>query len=124
MHAITELPDESSVCSPKFLNHPAYRCLRVGDIGGFHRYRSEEDVVDLTNADLRGIDLRKADLRNVVLRGAYLKDADLRGQDLRHHDLEGCSLRNAKIGGVFFPENIRPEEVIMSVQHGTRIRVT
>lgn len=124
MNTITEQPEASSACTPKFLNHPAYRCLRVGDVAGFHRYGNEEETVDLAGADLRGVDLRKADLRKVILRGAYLKDADLRGQDLREHDLDGCSLRNAKIGGVFFPDNIRAEEIIMSVQHGTRIRTT
>ncbi|HTN76676.1 MAG TPA: pentapeptide repeat-containing protein [Pirellulaceae bacterium] len=124
MNTITEEPEVTTACTPRFVQHPAYRCLRVGDIAGFHRYGNEDEVVDLSGADLRGIDLRKADLRKTILRGAYLKDADLRGQDLRHVDLEGCSIRNAKVGGVYFPANIRSEEIVMSLQHGTRLRTT
>jgi hypothetical protein len=120
---ITPPAEATAANAPRFVNHPAYRCLRVGDVAGFHRY-SSEGIVDLSNADLRGVDLRKADLSNVVLRGAYLKDADLRGQDLRQVDIEGCSIRNAKVGGAYFPYNVRPEEVLMSVSHGTRIRTS
>lgn len=126
MSTITELPTSGTAagtqCTPRFVNHPAYRCLRVGDVAGFHHYANEEDVVDFSFSDLRSVDLRKVDLRKVIIRGAYLKEADLRGQDLRQHDLEGCSLRNAKVGGVYFPDNIRSEEVLMSLQFGTRLR--
>jgi|SRR5690606_14099790 len=124
MQTINELPEASTVCQPRFVNHPAYRCLRVGDIAGFNRYTNEEEMVDFSGADLRGVDLRKADLRKLVLRGAYLKEADLRGQDLRGHDLEGCSFRSAKVGGVYFPDNVRAEEVLMSLQYGTRLRTS
>lgn len=123
MSTIVEAPEHGTQSTPRFINSAAYRCLRVGDIAGFHHYSSEDEVVDLSDADLRSVDLRKVDLTRVLLRGAYLKEADLRGQDLRNHDLEGCSLRNAKVGGVYFPENVRSEELLMSLQHGTRIRV-
>src|SRR5688500_3231478 len=122
MHTITAEPEITTATTPRFVNHPAYRCLRVGDVAGFHRYVSDSESVDFCGADLRGVDLRKTDLTKVILRDAYLKDADLRGQDLRQVDLEGCSLRNAKVGGVFFPANIRADEILMSLQHGTRIR--
>lgn len=122
MNSITQPCESTTACTPHPIDHSAYRCLRIGDIAGFNHYGDEEEEVDLTGADLRGVDLRKADLRRVILRGAYLKDADLRGQDLRHLDLAGCSIRNAKVGGVFFPASIRAEEIIMSLQHGTRLR--
>ena len=122
MSTITETPVVGTQCTPRFINSPAYRCLRVGDIAGFHHYTNEDETVDLAHADLSSVDLRKVDMRKVVLRGSYLKDADLRGQDLRAHDLEGCSLRNAKVGGVYFPDNVRAEEVLMSLQFGTRLR--
>ncbi len=123
MTTITETPEAGTQCTPRFINSPAYRCLRVADIAGFHHYSGEGETVDLANADLRSVDLRKVDLTKVILRGAYLKEADLRGQDLREHDLEGCSLRHAKVGGVYFPENVRADELLMSLQFGTRIRV-
>jgi hypothetical protein len=122
MSTITETPEVGTATTPRFINHPAYRCLRVGDVAGFHHYTGEDETVDLAHADLRSVDLRKVDLRRVILRGAYLKEADLRGQDLRAHDLEGCSLRNAKVGGAYFPDSLRAEEVLMSLQFGTRLR--
>ena len=123
MNIITETLEVGTQCVPRFINSPAYRCLRVGDIAGFHHYSAEGETVDLADADLSGVDLRKVDLRRVILRGSYLKEADLRGQDLREHNIEGCSLRDAKVGGVYFPENIRAEELLMSLQFGTRVRV-
>lgn len=123
MTTMTESLEHSTQSTPRFINSPAYRCLRVGDIAGFHHYSSEDETVDLSNADLRSVDLRKVDLTKVVLRGAYLKEADLRGQDLRQHDLEGCSLRHAKVGGVYFAENLRPDELLMSLNFGTRLRL-
>lgn len=122
MSTLTEPVEHGTQSTPRFINSPAYRCLRVGDIAGFHHYTSEESLVDLSNADLRSVDLRKVDLSKVVLRGAYLKEADLRGQDLRQHDLEGCSLRHAKVGGVYFPDDLRAEELQMSLHFGTRLR--
>lgn len=107
---------------PRFLDDEAFRCLRAGDLAGFHQAIADRSNVDLSGSDLRSADLRRADLSKVVLRGAYLKDADLRGLDLRHLDLEGCSLHNAKIGGVFFPDNLPAAEILLSVQLGTRLR--
>lgn len=119
-----ETTDDGTICTARFINHPAYRCLRVGDVAGFHRYAELRDVLDFSHADMRSVDLRKVDLAKVILRGAYLKDADLRGQDLRQLDLEGCSLRNAKVGGVYFPENLSSNEILMSLQFGTRLRTS
>ena len=78
--------------------------------------------VDFTNANLRGLDLRKADLEKVILRDAYLRDADLRGCDLRHMELEGASFHGAKVAGAYFPAALSPEEVQLSLVHGTRVR--
>ena len=75
-----------------------------------------------SGADLRGADLRQADLKKIVLRNAYLRDADLRGQDLSHMDLSGCSLFHAKVSGCFFPADIAPEEIRLSLEFGTRMR--
>ena len=110
------------MAAPKYLEHPAYRCLRVDDVEGFHMAIINHTKVDFSDADLRGIDFREADLSNVILRGAYLRDADLRGCDLRHMDLEGASFHGAKIAGAYFPGNVSPAEIDMSVVHGTRLR--
>lgn len=109
---------------PKYLEDQAYRCLRVEDIDGYNMAIINRQEVDFSNANLRSVDLRKADLDKVILRGAYLRDADLRGCDLRHMDLEGASFHNAKVAGAFFPTNVPAAELVMSLEHGTRIRTT
>lgn len=76
----------------------------------------------LTNADLRMADLRQASLVRADLRGAYLRNADLRGVDLSEAHLHGTSIHEARISGVFFPENLAPEEISLSVSMGTRMR--
>ena len=78
--------------------------------------------IDLSGAHLRGYDLRKFQLSNANLSGAYLRGSDLRGLDLSQANLEGASLRDAKVSGVLFPKTILPEELMLSLTHGTRLR--
>lgn len=78
--------------------------------------------VDLSNAHLRGYDLRKFKLGQANLSGAYLRSSDLRGLDLSKANLEGASIREAKVSGVLFPCNLTPEEINLSLVHGTRLR--
>lgn len=110
------------MAAPLFLDHPAYRALRVDDLDGFHLAVINHTTVDFTGADLRGIDFRKADLSKIILKEAYLRDADLRGCDLRHMDLEGASFHGTKVAGAYFPANVSAAELQMSVVHGTRVR--
>lgn len=107
----------------RFPDDEAYRCLRSGEIAAYHKLVAGRTEIDFANSDLRGVDLRKVDPSNLILRGAYLRDADLRGLDLRALDLEGCSLFHAKVSGVYFPENLSPEEIRLSLETGTRLRV-
>lgn len=107
----------------RFPDDPAFKAIRVGDVEGYHRAIQGRQVIDFRGADLRGCDMRNMDLSRVLLRDAYLREADLRGCDLRKHDLEGCSIYNAKISGAFFPDNIPAEEIRLSLEYGTRMRV-
>jgi len=113
------------MAQPRFLDDPAFRCLRIGDFAGFNREAAGFKEIDFSNADLRGVDLRGiADLTKLVVRGAYMRDTDLRGLDLREWDMEGCSLYHAKISGAYFPTNLSPQEITVSVQLGTRMRTS
>ena len=56
------------------------------------------------------------------LRGAYCKGVDLRGVDLSEAKLEGASFHLARISGAYFPKNVSAEELMMSLDLGTRIR--
>ncbi len=107
---------------PLFVDDPAFKALRAGDLDGFHRLIQDREVVDFSDADLRATDFRKVDLSKLVLRNAYLRDADFRGCDLRHIDLEGASVHNARIAGVYFQKNLPSREIRMSLRHGTRMR--
>lgn len=108
---------------PKFLEDEAFRCLRTGDIEGFRRAVEGRKTIDLSGTDLRGTDFRNIDMSKMVLRDAYLRDADFRGCDLRQTNLEGASLHSARIAGAYFPAKITPDELELSIQHGTRLRV-
>jgi uncharacterized protein YjbI with pentapeptide repeats len=56
------------------------------------------------------------------LANADLRMADLRGLDRSEADLHGASRHEARISGVFFPANLAPEEIRLSVLLGTRMR--
>lgn len=107
---------------PVFLDDPAFKALRVGNLEEYHRLIKDRDVVDFSNANLHATDFHKADISKIILRDAYLRDADFRGCDLRHIDFEGASIHNAKIAGAYFPNNLAASEIRMSLKHGTRMR--
>ena len=92
-------------------------------IDAFNRYaEANGGVVDLSNAHLRAYDLRKCKLRKANLTGAYMRASDLRSVDLSEANLDGASIKEAKVSGVSFPRNLSPQELMMSLAHGTRLR--
>ena len=99
-----------------------YQLLLREDIIGLNKRKTEGQGCDLVGVDLRGVDLRGLDASGVDLRDAYMRKADLRGIDRRETQLEGASLMSAKISGTYFPDTLHPREVVMSVEHGTRLR--
>lgn len=105
-------------------NLQMFDMLIDGNIDRFNDERAKGTLPDFTKKNLRGIDMRRADLSGVSLHDAILSHADIRGLDLHDCDMEGASMKDAKISGVFFPENLAPQEIMMSVQFGTRMRVS
>jgi len=98
--------------------------LREGNIEEFNReVEKSNDRVDLENCNLRGLDLRETNLKRANLKNSYLKMADLRGVDLSEALLEGASINKARISGVYFPKELSAEEILLSVEHGTRLRI-
>lgn len=113
------------MAQPRFPDDPAFKSLRLSDFEAFNRHVAGQKLVDFSNADLRGVDFRGvADLNKINVRGSYMRDTDLRGLDVRNWDMEGCSLYHAKISGAFFPANLAPQELMCSIEHGTRMRIT
>ncbi len=107
---------------PTKIDHPLYRMLQDEDIAAFNAARKRGETCDLSHALLRGLDLRNMDASGLNMSGAYLRQADLRGIDFRETNLEGASICEAKISGVYFPKELHPHEIFMSVERGTRMR--
>lgn len=42
--------------------------------------------------------------------------------DLSSAKLAGASIHGAKISGVYFPVDLSADEILMSLEHGTRLR--
>jgi len=111
----TEQPKESA--------HPLVQLLRAEEIEDFNARRSvSDDPSLLSGIDLRGLDLRGAQLQGFDLSNSYFRQTDLRGLDLRSCNLQGASLRSAKISGTYFPLELAADEIMMSLNYGTRLR--
>ncbi|MNH42355.1 hypothetical protein D3C79_1040400 [compost metagenome] len=46
----------------------------------------------------------------------------MRGIDFRKANLEGASLAHAQISGTYFPVELSADEILMSMNFGTRLR--
>lgn len=108
---------------PKQLDNPLYALIHKDDISHFNQQRPEGPI-DFTGGDFRGLDLRQLDARHINFGDAYFRSADLRGVDLSGCNLEGASLSHAQISGAYFPAQLAAEEILMSVNFGTRMRYT
>ncbi|MET3458770.1 MULTISPECIES: pentapeptide repeat-containing protein [Pseudomonas] len=106
---------------PKILNSPLYALLRKDDISGFNKERPQ-GTVDMRGGDFRGLDLRELNADDVDFTDAYFRAADLRGIDFRKSSLEGASLAHAQISGAYFPPELSADEILMSMNFGTRLR--
>ncbi|WLG96680.1 pentapeptide repeat-containing protein [Pseudomonas sp. Z1-14] len=106
---------------PKLLDTPLYALLRNDDIAGFNSERPQGPI-DMRGGDFRGLDLRELNADNVDFTDAYFRSADLRGVDFRNSSLEGASLAHAQISGAYFPPELSADEILMSMNFGTRLR--
>jgi uncharacterized protein YjbI with pentapeptide repeats len=107
---------------PEITQDPMYQLLREEKIKEFNERRGQGESCRLQHTDLRGLDLRGLDARDLDLSNCYLRQTDLRGVDLSSACLEGASIGGAKISGTYFPKLLSPEEITLSLVHGTRLR--
>jgi uncharacterized protein YjbI with pentapeptide repeats len=107
---------------PEIKQDPLYQLLRNEDIKGFNEQRDKLDASALKSGDYRGLDLRNMDARGLDFSNAYFRNADLSGIDFRETNLEGASILDARLSGVYFPSELSPEEIRLSLQTGTRMR--
>lgn len=107
---------------PEISDDPLHQLLRDEDIKGFNEKKPTLDTSNLHSKNYRGLDLRNMDADGLNLANAYFRNADLRGIDFRNTNLDGASMAEAKISGCYFPRELSPEEIRMSVELGTRLR--
>ena len=93
------------------------------NVDAFNKMVEDNKAPDLRDKNLSGLDLSKANLKGLDLSGSYFRNTNLKGLDLTGCNLQGASIHNARISGVLFPEDLSPDEIIMSVTYGTRMRV-
>jgi uncharacterized protein YjbI with pentapeptide repeats len=82
---------------PKVLDSPLYAMLRNDDVAGFNQEKPKSGTIDFKGGDFRGLDLSST-------------------------PLEGASIAHAQISGTFFPRELSADEILMSVNFGTRLR--
>jgi len=99
-----------------------YQLLREEQIEEFNSRRAGGERCDLTHCDFRGLDLRGLNADGIDFTGSYFRQTDLRGVNFAKSCLRECSLNGAKISGVYFPMDLAPEEINLSMAHGTRMR--
>ena len=108
---------------PRIIDDPLYQLLRAENIDEFNqRKRARTELPSFEYCDFRGLYLRGMDASGLNLRNAYFRGADLRGIDFRQAHLEGASIAGTKISGCYFPDELNADEIVMSLNHGTRMR--
>lgn len=107
---------------PKISQDPMYQLLRDENVPEFNSRRAKGVPADMRGVDLRGLDLRNMNVDGLDFTDAYFRGADLRGLDFRNSKLEGVSFASSNISGCYFPKELRPEEILLSVTHGIRVR--
>lgn len=107
---------------PRQLDNPLYVLIHNEKISAFNAQKPKDAIVDLSDGDFRGLDLRALDAQGINFTNAYFRGTDLRGLDLRNAKLEGASLAHAQISGAYFPVELTADEILMSVNFGTRLR--
>jgi len=108
--------------APEIKTDPMYQLLRDENIEEFNSRKAKGESCDLVGTDLRSMDLRGLDAIGLDMSRCYLRQADLRGIDFRMTNLEGASIKGAKISGAYFPVSLSPEEITLSLLHGTCMR--
>ncbi len=111
------------MAEPIISHDPLYQLLRDGQIEQFNQRIKSGQVTDLTGCDFRHMNLQGLVTDKLDFSDCYFRQADLRGIDFRAcKGMEGASIHGAKISGAYFPKALSPEEINLSLQHGTRMR--
>ena len=108
---------------PIISDNPLYRLLRDGKVEEFNQRVAAGEKPELSGCDFRHINLQGINAEGLDFSNSYFRQADLRGVDLsKCASFNGASIHGAKISGTFFPVELRAEEILLSLNNGTRLR--
>ena len=107
---------------PTISDNPLYQLLRQENIKEFNERRRQLDTSGLKSGDYRGRDLRNMNADGLDFSDAYFRNTNLKGIDFRNTNLEGASIINAQVSGCYFPSELTPDEIRLSLEIGTRLR--
>lgn len=108
---------------PKISTDPLYRLLREGKVDEFNQRIAAGEKADLVGCDFRHVNLQQLITDGLDFSDSYFRQTDLRGIDFsKCLSLEGVSIHGAKISGVRFPADIKADEILLSLEFGTRMR--
>ena len=111
------------MATPCISNDPLYRLLREGKVDEFNQRIAAGEIAHLQGCDFRHINLQNLQADGLDFSNSYFRQADLRGVDFANcSNFEGASIHSAKISGARFPREVRADEILLSLQYGTRIR--
>ncbi|MCH7498264.1 MAG: pentapeptide repeat-containing protein [Candidatus Marinimicrobia bacterium] len=108
--------------TPRTTEDELYLLLREEKVEEFNARRPKNEPCDLSGLDFRGLNLRGMDLEAVDFTDSYFRQADLAGLNFNRVKLEGASIGGANISGTYLPRELSPQEIMMSVKYGTRLR--
>ena len=111
-----------STITPQIKDNELYRLLREGKVKDFNSRLENGESCDLTSADFRSVDLTGLNADGLNLSNCYFRMSNLRGIDFSNTQLEGASIHGAQISGVYFPATLEADEILLSLEHGTRLR--
>lgn len=113
------------MAAPIISEDPLYRLLRDGKVAEFNQRVAAGEEPMLVGCDFRHINLKDINTTGLDFSNSYFRQADLRGVDFSNcKSLEGASFHGAKISGAYFPSSLRADEILLSLEHGTRMRYT
>jgi len=99
-----------------------HEMLRDGQIEEVNASLANGTTPMFSGVNFRGLNLAGLNTQGCDFSNSCFRLADLRGLDLASCNLKGASLRGAKVSGTLFPANIPAQEIMMSIEHGTRLR--
>ena len=111
------------MAAPIISDNPLYLLLRECKVAEFNQRIAAGEVAELAGCDFRHVNLKEINAEGLDFTGSYFRQSDIRGVDFTQcKSMEGASIHGAKISGAYFPDEIRADELLLSLEHGTRLR--